>query len=118
MWSHSEPLGQINKIIKHYILDFIYLAKGFRMRPKVRSTLTIAFICDVAYAERRVNDCRSWAYELRRSKIGSTKEIVGECKYLKMASENHKYDNEKYPQKGSLICIHAAVLLFSNVNKC
>ena len=27
--------------------DFIYLAKGFRMRPKVRSTLNAAKIIDV-----------------------------------------------------------------------
>ena len=36
---------------------------------------TIAFIYDVSYVERR-------------PKIGSSKEIVGECKYLKMASVN------------------------------
>ena len=28
------------------------------------------------------NACRSWVYEPRQSKIGSSKEIVGECKYL------------------------------------
>ena len=43
---------------------------------------TIAFIYDVAYAQRRVNEGRSWTYEPRRSKIGSSKEIVGECKYM------------------------------------
>ena len=47
---------------------------------------TIAFIYDVAYAKRRVNECRSWVYEPRRSKIGSSKEIVGECKYYDMKS--------------------------------
>ena len=28
-----------------------------------------------------MNECRSWVYEPRRSKIGSSKQIVGECKY-------------------------------------
>ena len=27
-----------------------------------------------------MNECRSWVYEPRRSKIDSSKEIVGECK--------------------------------------
>ena len=45
---------------------------------------TFAFIYDVAYAERHVNECGSWVYEPRRSKIGSPKEIVGECKYSYM----------------------------------
>ena len=47
---------------------------------------TIAFIYDVAYAQSRVNECRSWMYEPRRSKIGSSKEIVGECKYFHICS--------------------------------
>ena len=42
---------------------------------------TIVFIYDVAYALRRVNEYRSWVYEPRRSKIGSSKEIAGEWKY-------------------------------------
>ena len=29
-----------------------------------------------------MNECRLWVYEPRRSKIGSYKEIVGECKYI------------------------------------
>ena len=33
-----------------------------------------------------MNECRSWVYEPRRSKIGSSKEIVGECKYLSVTS--------------------------------
>ena len=45
---------------------------------------TIAFIYDVAYKLRRVNECRSWVYEPRRPKIGSSKEIVGNCKYIRM----------------------------------
>ena len=49
-----------------------------------------AFICDVAYAYCRVNECRSWVYEPRRSKIGSSKEIVGECKYYKIKQLIHK----------------------------
>ena len=40
-----------------------------------------AFIYDVAQAWSRVNECHSWVYERRRSKIGSTKKIVFECKY-------------------------------------
>ena len=44
----------------------------------------IAFIYDVAYAHGRDNECRSWVYKPRRSKIGSSKEIVGVCKYLIM----------------------------------
>ena len=43
---------------------------------------TIAFIYDVAYAQRRVNECRSWVYEPRRSKIGSSLASFGECKYM------------------------------------
>ena len=43
---------------------------------------TIAFIYDVAYAKRRVNEGRSWMYEPRWSKISSSKEIAGECKYM------------------------------------
>ena len=42
---------------------------------------TIAFTYDVAYALHRVYECRSWVYEPRLSKAGSSKEIVGECKY-------------------------------------
>ena len=45
---------------------------------------TIAFIYDVACAKRHVNECRSWVYEPRRSKIGLSKEIVGECKHWGM----------------------------------
>ena len=46
---------------------------------------TIAFIYDVAYVKRHVNECRSWSHAPRRSKIGSSKElIVGECKYSDM----------------------------------
>ena len=45
---------------------------------------TIAFIYDVAYAYRLVNECRSCVYEPRRFKICSSKEIVGECKYIVM----------------------------------
>ena len=43
----------------------------------------IAFIYDVTYmyVYGRVNECRSWVYEPRWSKIGSSKEIVGDCKY-------------------------------------
>ena len=40
----------------------------------------IAFIYDADYA-CRMNECRSWVYEPRRSKIDSSKEIAGECKY-------------------------------------
>ena len=43
---------------------------------------TVAFIYDVAYAYSRVNECRSLVYEPRRSQTGSSKEIVGECKYI------------------------------------
>ena len=43
---------------------------------------TIAIIYDITYALRRMNECHSWVYEPSRSKIGSSKEIVGECKYL------------------------------------
>ena len=45
---------------------------------------TFAFIYDVVYTQSRVNECRLWAYELRLSKIGSSKEIVVECKYCNM----------------------------------
>ena len=45
---------------------------------------TFAFIYDVAYTQSRVNECRLWVYELRLSKIGSSKEIVIECKYCNM----------------------------------
>ena len=38
----------------------------------------------------RVNECRSWVYEPRRSKIGSSKEIVGECKYRIISHYIHK----------------------------
>ena len=31
-----------------------------------------------------MNECRSWVYEPRRSKIGSSKEIVEESKYIKV----------------------------------
>ena len=54
-----------------------------------------------------MNECRSWVYESRRSKIGSSKEIVGECKYvyifilkiskicnLKKVKENEKQRNK------------------------
>ena len=41
----------------------------------------IAFVYNVAYAWSRVNECHSWVYEPRRSEIGLSKEIVGECKY-------------------------------------
>ena len=34
-----------------------------------------------------MNECRSWVYEPRQSKIGSCKEIVGECKYYKIKTE-------------------------------
>ena len=34
--------------------DFIYLAKGFRMRPKVRSTLNIYIVC-AKYQRASVN---------------------------------------------------------------
>ena len=29
-----------------------------------------------------VNECHSWVYEPRESKIGTSKDIVGECKYI------------------------------------
>ena len=41
----------------------------------------ISFIGDVAYAYRRMKECRSSTYEPRWSKIGSSKEIADECKY-------------------------------------
>ena len=47
-----------------------------------RNQSSIAFIYGVAYALRRVNEGRSWMYEPRRSKIGSSKKIVDECKYM------------------------------------
>ena len=31
-----------------------------------------------------MNECHSWVYEPRRSKKGSSKEIVGECKYIRI----------------------------------
>ena len=35
----------LRKLLKCYVYDFIYLAKGFRMRPKVRSTLRGKWTC-------------------------------------------------------------------------
>ena len=32
-----------------------------------------------------MNECRSWVHEPHQSKIGSSKEIVGECKYICMS---------------------------------
>ena len=46
---------------------------------------TIALIYEVAYALRRVNECHSCVSVLLRSKIGSSKEIVGECKHEKLS---------------------------------
>ena len=49
---------------------------------------TISFLRDVAYAYLRVNECRrSSVYEPRRSKIGSSEAIVGECKYYQFNVE-------------------------------
>ena len=45
---------------------------------------SISFIRDVTYALRRLNECSSSMYEPRRSKIGSPKEIVEECTYLRI----------------------------------
>ena len=42
----------------------------------------ISFIRDVAYAKRRVNECRSSMYEPRRYKIGLYKENVAKCNYV------------------------------------
>ena len=44
-----------------------------------------------------MNECRSWVYEPRRSKIGSSKEIVGECKYSAINRTNFSnilYNNQ------------------------
>ena len=51
----------------------------------------IAFIYDVVYAKRRVNECRSWVYEPRRTTIGSSKEIVGERKYMIIYLKNKNH---------------------------
>ena len=51
---------------------------------------TIAFIFDIAYALRRVNECLSWVMNLVGPKIGSSMEIVGECKYQNMHNQNLK----------------------------
>ena len=39
-----------------------------------------------------MKECRSSVYEPRRSKIGSSKEIVGKCKYNMI---NEKYECQK-----------------------
>ena len=66
----------------------------------------ITFIYDVTCVQRRVNECRSLVYEPRWSKIGSSKEIVGECKYTlirlkvvdKMASSVDPYQTALFAQ--------------------
>ena len=50
------------------------------------SQSTIAFIYDVAYGLCHVKNCRSWVYEPRQSKTSSSKEIVGESKYIKICT--------------------------------
>ena len=44
----------------------------------------VSFMRDIVYTYRRVNECRSWMYKPHGSKIGSSKQIVEECKYLLM----------------------------------
>ena len=58
-----------------------------RRQSNVTSANQLLYLSMTSFTcNSRVNKCRSWVYEPRRSKIGSYKEIVGECKYNRIAS--------------------------------
>ena len=84
LWKFDLNLA--NKRRRKVIIRRVWLLRSTTVTMTWRqSNVTLAIqllhLSDVAYALRRVNGYRSWVYEPRRTNIGSTKEIVGECKY-------------------------------------
>ena len=77
----AAPIYKGNKanVIGHVFRHLVY---GMASVERYVGQSTILFIRDVA--RRHVNEYHSSMYEPRRSKIGSSKEIVDERKYTPM----------------------------------